>query len=221
METTGRALRLAHRGIHETAIENTLDAMRAAVGHPGIDGVEFDVRSSRDGVPMLLHDDTLRRTFGHDGGVEDHDAAELREIGVPSLASVLDVLPAHMALDVELKTDVGTMVAPLLEGRAGTGRVVVSSFEAGVLRTIGSVAPGIERWLNAEALDVRAIALATELGCTAVSARLTTIDGETIGRAWRAGLAVAAWTATGRDEVARLDALGCIAICIEGGALPG
>ncbi|HEU4671709.1 MAG TPA: glycerophosphodiester phosphodiesterase [Candidatus Limnocylindrales bacterium] len=219
MEPSPRALRLAHRGVHETAVENTVAAMRAAVGRPGIDGVEFDVQASRDRVPVLLHDETLARTFDLPGRVEDYDVADLEAIGVPSLAAALEVLPDTMYLDVELKSDVGALVAPLLEPRLAAGRVVVSSFDADVLRTIRSIAPRIERWLNAEALDGSAIALASELGCTTVSARHTTIDRSWRERAAAGGLAVAAWTATDPATVARLDALGCVAICVEGDAL--
>ena len=51
--TTGRPLRLAHRGDWRVAPENTLDAFLAAMRIPGCDGVELDVRLSRDGVPVV------------------------------------------------------------------------------------------------------------------------------------------------------------------------
>src|SRR5439155_364622 len=55
----GRALRLAHRGDWRGAPENTLPALLAALDVRGCDGLEFDVRGSSDGVPILQHDETL------------------------------------------------------------------------------------------------------------------------------------------------------------------
>ena len=114
-------LRLAHRGDWRLAPENSLEALVLAAGSDGIDGVEFDVRLSRDGVPVLLHDDTLARVQGRDDAVTDVTAAELRGAGIPSLAEVLAALPKDLFLDVELKGDAhGDATADVL--RAGRGR---------------------------------------------------------------------------------------------------
>ena len=56
-----RTLRLAHRGDHRHHPENTIEAFLAATELTACDGVEFDVRLSRDGVPVVLHDATLAR----------------------------------------------------------------------------------------------------------------------------------------------------------------
>ena len=55
------ALRLAHRGDWRRAPENTIAAFRAALAVPGCDGLEFDVRSARNGIPVVIHDETLDR----------------------------------------------------------------------------------------------------------------------------------------------------------------
>ena len=54
-------LRLAHRGDWRHAPENTIPALLAALQVPACGGLEFDVRLSADGVPVLLHDETLER----------------------------------------------------------------------------------------------------------------------------------------------------------------
>src|SRR5690606_10078405 len=51
---------IAHRGVVGPAIENSLDSVLDAV-ELGADGVEFDIRHSKDGVPFLLHDSKLKR----------------------------------------------------------------------------------------------------------------------------------------------------------------
>ncbi len=211
-----RALRLAHRGDHRAAVENSLEAMRAAVGAPGIDGLEFDVRASGDGVPILLHDETLERTHGVAVRPRGLAASELVGLGVAALADVLAAVPDTLFLDVELKADVGALVAPLLVERLERGgRLVASSFEPPVLLALARVEPRIVRWLNSETLDAAVVAVALDLGCAAVSVRRTAIDERTAALAADAGLELAAWTATTPEEVARLERLGCVAICVE------
>uniref|UniRef100_A0A0G4HRN6 GP-PDE domain-containing protein n=1 Tax=Chromera velia CCMP2878 TaxID=1169474 RepID=A0A0G4HRN6_9ALVE len=53
---------VGHRGAPTKRPENTLSSFSAAVASPGCWGLETDVHFSKDGVPFLLHDDTLRRT---------------------------------------------------------------------------------------------------------------------------------------------------------------
>jgi glycerophosphoryl diester phosphodiesterase len=57
---------IAHRGAGKLAPENTLAAFRVGASH-GYRGFECDVKLSADGVPFLLHDDTLDRTSSGDG----------------------------------------------------------------------------------------------------------------------------------------------------------
>ena len=114
-------LRLAHRGDWRLARENSLEALVFAAGMEGVDGVEFDVRLAKDGVPVLLHDETLERVQGRDAAVGDLTAAELREDGIPTLELVLATLPAEAFLDVELKgPGHGAATADVL--RAGRGK---------------------------------------------------------------------------------------------------
>ncbi len=67
---------LAHRGGGKLAPENTLAAMRYGYEH-GFRAVEFDVMLTSEGVPILMHDDTLGRTVAGSGSIADIDSAEL------------------------------------------------------------------------------------------------------------------------------------------------
>ena len=219
---TRAPLRLAHRGDWRGAPENSLEALLAATRIPGCDGVEFDVRLSRDGVPVILHDETLRRVQRRPGRVDDLDVTALAEAGIPTLAGVLDALPGSAFLDVELKGDShGEATAAVL--RAGRGeapsRALVSSFEPATLDTMRTLLPGWRRWLNAEDLAPTTLSLALGLGCSGVSALWGGITTEAIRRAADAGLEVAAWTVRRPATVERLGRLGVVACCVEGDAL--
>lgn len=74
---------LGHRGASAVAPENTLAAFARAI-LDGADGIEFDVRLSRDGLPMVIHDASLRRTGLRDSLVCDLTADELQKIDVGS-----------------------------------------------------------------------------------------------------------------------------------------
>jgi glycerophosphoryl diester phosphodiesterase len=70
---------IAHRGSSAHAPENTFAAFKRAIDE-GADGIEFDVRLSKNGVPVVFHDRTLSRTALRDGEVAKYTAAELSHI---------------------------------------------------------------------------------------------------------------------------------------------
>lgn len=220
---TSATLRLAHRGDHRRAPENSLAAIVVAMDVPGCDGVEFDVRAARDGVPVVLHDETLQRVQGRPDGVGELTAAELETLGVPTLAEVLAALPRRAFLDIELKEPFGRGLIEVLAAGRGPElhNAVVSSFDPLAIGRVRDLVPGWPCWLNAKDLSTATIALATGLGCTGVSVLARGIGVRSIRAAHAAGLEVAAWTVTRRTTYARLVELGVAAICVEGEALTG
>ncbi|MCX5011426.1 glycerophosphodiester phosphodiesterase [Streptomyces sp. NBC_00555] len=78
---------VGHRGDPYRVRENTLSSIRSAFAR-GADAVEIDVRLTRDGVPVLLHDETLQRLWGHDVRLDAVTAPQLKELtggGIPTL----------------------------------------------------------------------------------------------------------------------------------------
>jgi glycerophosphoryl diester phosphodiesterase len=225
-------LRLAHRGDWRAVPENTLAAMTAALRIPACDGLEFDVRGSSDGVPVLLHDVSLARVQGRDANVSDLTAAELAAYGVPTLAEVLTaIVPASgpggreeiAFLDVELKGEPVPSVLEVLEADRGPSldRTVVSSFQADTLRWVHERRPTWPLWLNTTSLASPFVATARDVGCTGLSVEWPAIDEAGLARARGEGLEVAAWTVRELDVYRRLEALGVVAICAEAQALDG
>jgi glycerophosphoryl diester phosphodiesterase len=216
-------LRLAHRGDWRVAPENTLAALEAAMRVPGCDGVEFDVRLSRDGVPVILHDETLARVQGVPRAVDRLDAGDLAAHGIPRLDEVLAALPDAW-MDVELKgDDHGDATAAALREARGDrpANAVISSFEPPTLVAMADRLPGWVRWLNVEDLAPATLSLAIGLGCRGVSAEWGSINPASMARARAAGLDVAAWTVRRRPTWARLEQLGVVACCVEAAALDG
>jgi glycerophosphoryl diester phosphodiesterase len=220
----GATLRLAHRGDWRRAPENTIPALLAGLRVPGCDGLEFDVRRSRDGVPVLLHDATLARVQGVDARVDALSSTELARHGVPTLAKALAAIPRTAFLDVELKEDPPTdAVVEVLEAARGSElrNAVVSSFEPWTLETVGRLRPSWPRWLNVPELSEAAVAAAHDLGCRGISAGWRSITARSLELARRADLEVAAWTVRRRPTFERLAGLGVTAVCVEAAALDG
>ena len=216
-------LRLAHRGDWRHAPENSIAALQAAVAVPGCDGLEFDVRVSGDGVPVLLHDETLERVQGRPERVDALPARALGELGVPTLADALAAVPHGAMLDVELKDRHDRTVVEVLAAGRGPGLVnaIVSSFDTDTLERIGGLAPAWPRWLNAWDLAPSTIRAASELRCVAIAADFHVIDEGALADARRAGVDVAAFTVRRRTTFGRLQRLGVIAACVEAAALDG
>lgn len=76
-EVPGHVVVTAHRGFSGRYPENTMPAFEAAVAL-GVDILEFDLRGTRDGVPIVLHDPTLARTANQPGTPGDYDLAEIK-----------------------------------------------------------------------------------------------------------------------------------------------
>ncbi len=143
---------IAHRGASAEAPENTLAAFRRALAL-GVNGMELDVRVTRDGVPVVYHDATLVRLTGRRGRIVQLTLGALREIqvrgeGVPTLAEVLALVRDRAVVQIELKH--GTPVAPVVEAvrRArAQDRVVLASFEPDLVAGARALAPRIPRML--------------------------------------------------------------------------
>jgi glycerophosphoryl diester phosphodiesterase len=220
---SARTLRLAHRGDSRQAPENSIAAFTAALAIPACDGLEFDVRASADGVPVVCHDATLERTHGRPDRVDALSAVALEALGVPTLAEVMATAGRRPFLDVELKEDLGPVVVERLAGARGPAlsNAVVSSFEVGALERIGHLAPAWPRWFNSHTLGPAEVETTLRLGCRGVAVRSRALDVDSVALAHAAGLEVASYTVRSRSTFDRLVRLGVVAVCVEAAALDG
>ncbi len=158
-----RPAAVAHRGAPWAARENTLPSFRAAVA-AGADAVELDVRLTRDGVPVVLHDRTLERLWGHDAAVGTVSRERLTELapGVPALTDALAATRGVRTLvDLPDPGAVAAAVAAVRAAEAADRVYYCGGPEA--MRRVRAVSPGAELALTWErAAPVRPTLLA---GC--------------------------------------------------------
>ena len=94
---------VAHRGASADERENTLPAFERAIAD-GADYVELDVQASSDGVLVVFHDLNLGRLTPLRGPLRRRRAAELREVGVPTLEEVVELTRGRSGVMAELKS---------------------------------------------------------------------------------------------------------------------
>lgn len=103
----------AHRGLYDNdseAPENSLEAFRRAV-ESGY-GIEFDVQLSKDGIPVVFHDASLKRMCGVEGNVWEYTLEELSKMRlanseqtIPTFEQVLGVIDGKVPIIIEYKMD--------------------------------------------------------------------------------------------------------------------
>jgi glycerophosphoryl diester phosphodiesterase len=125
-------LLFAHRGYHAVAPENTLAAFDAAV-KLGVDGIETDVRLSRDGLPVIIHD----RVTPRKRAVAELARHEIEaDVGhpVPLLPEILDAFP-DVLWNIEIKNpEVWPAASRVLAQFQRTRRMLVTSFRHDVVK---------------------------------------------------------------------------------------
>jgi glycerophosphoryl diester phosphodiesterase len=148
---------IGHRGNRAHAPENTVESFHEAVAL-GADAVEFDLQVSRDGVLVVMHDETLERTTDGSGSVATHTAAELgrldagarftgdagrtfpwrgRGATVSTFDAVIESLPRELPCIIELKTPAATeLVGAAIRRHDIAHRVIVAGFDPDTTRPL-------------------------------------------------------------------------------------
>ena len=154
---------IAHRGASGYAPENTMEAFFLAI-EQGADGIELDVQLSRDGIPVVIHDETIDRVTDRTGYVKDYTLQELKELTVlkdrfpqysqskiPTLKEVLEaVKPSGIQVNIELKTgiywypDIEKKVAGIVEETGMKEKIIYSSFNHYSVQRIKEIVPDAE-----------------------------------------------------------------------------
>jgi len=150
---------VAHRGLAPGFPENTLLAFRHAL-EQGVDFLEVDLRMTRDGVPVIIHDDTVDRTTDGQGEVETFTLAELKKLDagihagpefagtrIPTFEETLAlVIPkgGKLLLDIKSSGDLDCeKVVRLVEQNNAVKNVIVGARSVEDVRLFRSLNPGI------------------------------------------------------------------------------
>jgi glycerophosphoryl diester phosphodiesterase len=218
----GGPIAFAHRGAALPGQENTFAAFDRVI-ELGFTYLETDVRSTRDGVAVLMHDAHLGRTTDRSGAIAALPYAEVaraRVGGTEPVPRLDELLGSYPDLRVNLDVKAPSAVGPLVEAirRAGAlDRVCVGSFHDRLIpavrmrlgaRLCTSLGP---RGILALRLGTLRETTGSTAGCAQVPPGLgliRVIDRRFLASAHRLGLPVHAWTINDRAEMERLLDLG-------------
>jgi glycerophosphoryl diester phosphodiesterase len=188
----------AHRGASGQFPENSLPAFEAAI-RQGSDFLELDVRLSRDGVAVVIHDETIDRTTGECGQVGELTAAQLERYGIPLLDTVLAMAAGKVLFNIELKPEnrpdslVLTVLA-LIDSHRLQRQVLLSSFDHDVLPLVKAQNSELLTGLLYEDRLPDPVALACRLQADALHPYFRLVNRRLLAAIRDHGLLVLPWT---------------------------
>jgi glycerophosphoryl diester phosphodiesterase len=215
-------LTIAHRGASVLYPENTMRAFIEAAGL-GADMCEFDVRMTRDGEVVVIHDAAVNRTTDGRGQVAAMSAAALKELDagmrfkpefrgerIPTLTEVAEALGAlRCGMDVELKArGLEGRVCEILRGCHVLESAIVSSFDWDQLKLVVAEEPALRVALLGEKAPATLLEAALAMHAFAIAPRFDIADAALCAEAHRRGLAVYVWTVDDTPTMRRLIAAG-------------
>ena len=212
--TGGVPIAIAHRGDPVAERENTLPAFTSAV-QEGADMVELDLRRTRDGEIVVLHDATLSRLWGDERNVADVDLASLREIGngemrIPTFRELLHHIDVPMMVDLNAETVEGAL-DEVRQADAMTRALFVTGNVA-ALRHLRRLAPDARIGLTWVKQEPPPLALLQELGAEYWNPMFRLVTPDRVAEVHRIGLKVSTWTVDKPRHMARVVAAGVDAI---------
>ena len=213
---------VSHRACRGHAPENTLAGVRTAL-RLDADGIEVDLRCTRDGVPVLIHDDTVSRTTDGEGEIAELSLRQARRLDagrgerIPTLRELLRTVDGKALLVLEVK------VAGIEEAVLGVVRraraldfCVVHSFLPQVVKRFRKLEPRLPASLLATGRNVRdwprLLGDTLELGAQGIAIHHSAVTSEIVLAAHLRELRVSAWTANRRIDIRRVAACGVDAI---------
>lgn len=208
-------LAIAHRGEPVSHRENTLPAFAAALAL-GADMVEIDLRRTRDGEIVVLHDQTLQRLWALDASVGDLDLAEVATIGegdvrIPTLREVLTAVPVPLMVDFTRREVVEDALGAVMEAGALRRSLFVTGNVEGLL-LLRDLSTGARLGLTWVENASPPLDLLEELGAEYWNPMFGLVTPEGVAAVHDAGLKVSTWTVDEREDMARVVGAGVDAV---------
>lgn len=207
---------IAHRGANREAPENTLRAFELAI-ESGADGIELDIRLSRDGVPVVHHDAGLAPEAP---GMEHVPIAALtardasRRASVPSLEQVLEMVAQRCQIYVEIKEARAlAVVVELLRGRESWCSVHCFDHRAAALAH--KLAPGLATGVLIVGRLIDSAGALRQAHARDLWQHADFVDADLVREVHGDGKRVIAWTVNETDRCTRMLDLGVDGLCTD------
>jgi glycerophosphoryl diester phosphodiesterase len=202
-------LKIGHRGAKGHKPENTLISFEKAIDF-NVDGVELDVHLSLRGEIMVIHDETIDRTTNGKGFVKNFTSSELKELGIPTLIDVLDLVNRRCFINIELK-GIGTAkpVVKLIthyisEKNWKHTDFVVSSFDWNMLEEVRLLNPKIRIGVLTDVAVSEALAFAKKIKAVSIHPDYALLSRENVALMQKNGFKVFSWTVNSTEDIQKI-----------------
>jgi myo-inositol-1(or 4)-monophosphatase/deoxyribonuclease-2 len=178
--------------------------------------VELDLRRTRDGAIVVLHDQLLERLWGVDASVGDLELAEVAAVGdgdlrIPTLPKVLDEVPVPLMVDFTRREVVRGALDAVLDARAlERSLFVTGNVEA--LRMLRDLSPEARIGLTWLEGPEPPLALLEELAAAYWNPMFTLVTPAGVAAVHEAGLRVSTWTVDAVEDMDRVVSAGVDAV---------
>lgn len=207
-------LRVGHRGAAGYAPENSLASIQKAIAL-GVDLVEVDLRRTRDGHLVLLHDERVNRTTNGIGRVADMTLDQVQKLGagdsqrIPTLDEALQTAHGRAGLILELKVEgIGQQACTIIRRSGFKGPVIYASFLTAELLPIRSVDSNATTMALMGRLPKDPITCATDVRATHGGLRWTTVTHALVQAYHNAGLQVFVYTVNELRDIQKMQSFG-------------
>jgi glycerophosphoryl diester phosphodiesterase len=203
-----RILVTGHRGAAGLEPENTVRSFRRAC-ELGVDRIETDVRLTRDGHLICMHDATVDRTTNSTGAVAELTFAELRALDAgederaPTLQEAIAAVRGQAVLQIELKGEgaVSPTLAILDAMRMQPEEFLLTCFDASRLAEVHAQRPDLPVSLLFGQPPPDAIERACAVGASSISIQHTHLTRAWVEAAHAAGMEIRGWNPDTREEM--------------------
>ncbi|GAB2497769.1 glycerophosphodiester phosphodiesterase [Alkalibacterium psychrotolerans] len=229
-----RTRNFAHRGFKGHFPENTMLAFREAY-NTGADGIELDVRLTRDKEVIIFHDETLDRLTEGEGSVDSYTLKEIQqfkikdprwpdlmELDIPTLADYLKwVKDKPLLTNIELKTidekdrELEEKVTEEIRRYGLQKKLIISSFYQDRLERMIAQLPEVQTALLVPEFNERVITDAKNLPVDFIHLKAVSVTREVVEEAHRHGKAISTWTVNDYEELKQLNKLLLFAIITD------
>jgi len=199
-------LRIGHRGARAYAPENTLTSFRKAI-ELDANAVELDVRKTKDGKLVVIHDADVKRTTNGKGLVSELTLRQIKDLStegsekIPTLEEVLDFLDKKVQVLIELKeAGYEKQVLEILHAKGLEKTVIITSFLEEALQKVRELDSNLATGLI-YATHKNPVKAALDLKANYLVALYRFVHTANVIKAHENGLKVVVWTVNTPSEV--------------------
>jgi glycerophosphoryl diester phosphodiesterase len=211
-------LKIGHRGAASYEPENTLRSFQKAI-ELEVDMIELDIRKTKDGKIVVMHDAKVNRTTNGKGLVKSYTFDQIRKLDagkgekIPTLEEVISLVEGKCGIVIELKEpDTEKEVVELIKEKNIESRVIIVSFYPSILKTVKELYPDVKLGIITNKVPKDYLKIIKSMDVDYAMIRKDRLKGEYVDRLHKMGLKVGAWTVDDKKYFKKLIDMGVDAI---------